>query len=85
MSIAQAVVGLLCSLLILNGLGSEMVTEATVSGQSAERRREQFDVTGLSFGERRRLFVCCFVEGGFIGFSKRRVGHQTYYVFTYKT
>jgi hypothetical protein len=38
----------------------------------------------LTLSQKRRIFVCCFSEGGFVGFDKRRVGDQTYYVFTYK-
>jgi hypothetical protein len=60
-----------------------MVPEVAVNTQSAARCVREFDVTDLSSGERRRLFVCCFAEGGFVGFDKRRVGDQTYFVFIY--
>ena len=61
-----------------------MVTGAAENSQSAEQKTKQFNVTDLTLRQRRRIFVCCFAEGGFVGFDKRRVGDQTYYVFIYK-
>jgi hypothetical protein len=61
-----------------------MVTEAAENNQTVQQKTKQFNVTDLTLQQKRRLFVCCFAEGGFAGFDKRRVGDQTYYVFTYK-
>jgi hypothetical protein len=61
-----------------------MVTGATGNGQGVQQKTKQFNVTDLTLSQKHRLFVCCFAEGGFVGFDKRRVGDQTYYVFIYK-
>lgn len=61
-----------------------MVTGAAGNSQNAEKKMKLFNVTDLTLSQKRRRFVCCFAEGGFVGFDKRKVGDQTYYVFTYK-
>jgi hypothetical protein len=61
-----------------------MVTGAAGNRQSVQQKTKQFNVTDLTPCQKRRLFVCCFAEGGFVGFNKRKVGDQTDYVFIYK-
>jgi hypothetical protein len=61
-----------------------MVTEAVGNSQGVQQKTKQFNVTDLTARQKRRIFVCCFAEGGFVGFDKRKVGDQTYYVFIYK-
>ena len=61
-----------------------MVTGEAGNSQGAQQKTKQFNVTDLTLSQKRRLFVTCFAEGGFVGFDKRRVGDQTYYVFVYK-
>jgi hypothetical protein len=61
-----------------------MVTEAVGNSQDPQQKTKQFNVTDLTPCQKRKIFSSCFAEGGFVGFDKRRVGDQTYYVFTYK-
>jgi hypothetical protein len=62
-----------------------MVTVAAEgNSQGAQQRTKQFNVTDLTPRQKRRIFVSCFAEGGFVGFDKWKVGDQTYYVFIYK-
>jgi hypothetical protein len=61
-----------------------MVTGASANIQSAQQRTKQFNVTDLTPSQKRRLFANCFAQGGFVGFDKKRIGDQTYYVFAYK-
>ncbi|HSV49780.1 MAG TPA: hypothetical protein VLH35_05645 [Candidatus Acidoferrales bacterium] len=61
-----------------------MGTGATENSQSAEKKTKQFNVTDLTCRQKRRIFVSCFSEGGFVAFDKKKVGNQTYYVFIYK-
>jgi hypothetical protein len=61
-----------------------MVTEAVGNSQGVQQKTKQFNVTDLTPRQKRRIFVCYFIEAGFVGFNKRKVGNQTYYVFIYK-
>jgi hypothetical protein len=61
-----------------------MVTGAAENSQIVQQKTKQFNVTDLTLHQKHTIFVDCFAEGGFVGFDKRRVGDQTYYVFTYK-
>jgi hypothetical protein len=61
-----------------------MVTGLAESGQGAQLKTKQFNVTDLTLRQKHRLFVYSFNEGSFVGFHKRKVGDQTYYVFIYR-
>jgi hypothetical protein len=53
-------------------------------GRGAQVKTRRFNVTDLTPRQKHRLFISCFTEGGFVGFDKKRVGNQTYYVSIYK-
>ena len=61
-----------------------MVVGAARNSQSGQVETKQINVTDLTSRQKRRIFVDCLTEGGFVTFNKKKVGNQTYYVFIYK-
>jgi hypothetical protein len=61
-----------------------MGTEAAGNSQGTDKKTKQFNVTDLTLHQKRIIFADCFSEGCFVGFNKKSVGGQTYYVFIYK-
>jgi hypothetical protein len=44
---------------------------------------KQINVTDLTPKQQRELFCHCISQAGFIGFAKKKVSNQTFYIFTY--
>jgi hypothetical protein len=61
-----------------------MVVGEVRGGQGTQVKKRLINVTELTCRQKRIIFADCFSEGGFVGFDKRRVDGQTYYVFIYK-
>jgi hypothetical protein len=47
-------------------------------------KTKQINTTNLTLHQKHKIFRSALAEAGFVGFDKRKVGNQTYYVFTYK-
>jgi hypothetical protein len=45
---------------------------------------KQINVTNLTPSQQKELFINHLNQTGFTGFSKKVIGKQTYYTFTYK-
>jgi hypothetical protein len=61
-----------------------MATKSVEDSQSTQQKTKQVNVTALTLHQKHMIFVSCFAEGGFVGFDKRKVGNQIYFVFIYK-
>ena len=54
------------------------------SSYCTEVKVERVNVTDLTICEKRRVFVSFLSQLGFVGFDKKIVSNQTYYVFIYE-
>jgi hypothetical protein len=61
-----------------------MVCQTTKPIQNVLPTTKQINVTNLTPSQQRELFINHLNQTGFTGFSKKVVGKQTYYIFTYK-
>ena len=61
-----------------------MVCQTTKTIQSDSPTTKQINVTDLTSSQQRELFKSCLNQAGFIGFTKTKIGKQTYYTFTYE-
>jgi hypothetical protein len=62
-----------------------MVNGVERNSQSTQATTRQINVTDLTTHQRRRIFINCLIQAGFVAFVKKKIGNQTYYVFIYET
>jgi hypothetical protein len=61
-----------------------MVCRTIKPTQTAPPTIRQINVTDLTLSQQRELFINHLNQAGFSGFTKKKIGKQTYYTFTYK-
>jgi hypothetical protein len=46
-----------------------MVTGAAKNNQNTQQKEKHINVTDMTLSQKRKIFVNCLVEGGFVGFE----------------
>jgi hypothetical protein len=62
-----------------------MAHRKTRNVQNTSAITKKIDVTNLTSEQKHDLFIINLTQAGFTGFTKKKVGEQTYYTVTYKS